>query len=210
MLFANFRVLMTLFSVISPEKQEELCNANSRYFKGSDPADVLVSGGPDLDEHLSAKAKYISTDTWPRSRRGRELKKRAARPYMHGVEIRRLEVPHPLSGQVGLFAARNFLQFDILGEYCGEVFDTEGGGEYATYLEDKSNKYALGVDAASEGNECRCINHYTGIAEGPNVIMKIAYVEELPRVMVVCTRDINVGEEFLFKYSDEYVQEYLV
>jgi len=35
-----------------------------------------------------------------------------------------------------------------------------------------------------------------GIAK-PNVVMKIAYVEELPRVMIVCMRDINAVEELL-------------
>jgi len=119
-----------------------------------------------------------------------------------------LEDPHPLSGQLGLVAAQKFEIFDVVGEYTGEVFEGEGGSEYATYLEDRNKKYALGVDATREGNECRFINHFTNIAEEPNVVMKITYVEELPRVMVVCKKDIEIGEEMLFKYSDEFVEEY--
>merc|ERR1712194_788813 len=107
-----------------------------------------------------------------------------------------------------MFAAENFEMFDILGEYTGEVFEGEGGSEYATYLEDRKKRYALGVDATREGNECRFINHFTNIAEEPNVVMKIAYVDELPRVLVVCKKNIAVGEEILFKYSDEFVEEY--
>jgi SET domain-containing protein len=47
-----------------------------------------------------------------------------------------------------------------------------------------------------------------GIAK-PNVVMKIAYVEELPRVMIVCMRDINAGEELLLQYLEEDVEEYI-
>jgi SET domain-containing protein len=39
--------------------------------------------------------------------------------------------------------------------------------------------------------------------------MKIAYVEELPRVMIVCTKDIKTGNEILLKYSDDYVEAYI-
>ena len=132
---------------------------------------------------------------------------------MRNVEIRELQSPHPLAGQLGLFAAATFQQFDVLGEYCGEVFDADdGGGEYATYLENRDEKYALGVDAQHEGTEARFINHYAGISteeNKPNVVMKVTYLEELPRVMIVCMRDIQAGEEFLLQYSDEYVQEYI-
>lgn len=207
---------------ILAEDPDDLCEDNFQFFQ-QPPSKPSVNklGETEPDEsaadpgqevvHLLKPAKYISTNTWPRSRRGRDLKKRAARPYVRSVEIQRLEGPHPLAGQQGLFAARPFEQFDIVGEYCGEVYEADDGSEYATYLEDVRDvlrKYALGVDATKEGNECRFINHYTGIGESPNVVMKIAYVEELPRVMIVCTRDIAKGEEFLLKYSDEYVDEY--
>jgi|EP00979_Chaetoceros_neogracilis_P005860 hypothetical protein len=182
----------------SKKEQEDLWESNALYFNNQEQA---------------TPTKHITTNTWPRSSRGRKLRKRAARPWIHGVEIRELKSPHPLAGleqmQLGLFAANSFQQCDIIGEYCGEVFDADDGGEYATYLEYRDEKYALGVDAQQEGNECRFINHYQGISEKPNVIMKIGYVEELPRVMIVCIRDINVGEELLLQYSDEYVQEYI-
>lgn len=178
---------------LSKKQQEELWEANSHYF--------------DTEEHPT---KHITSNTWPRSSYGRKLRKRAARLWIKGVEIRTLTQPHPLAGELGLFAATPFQQFDIVGEYCGEVFDSDDGGEYATYLESRDeSKYAMGLDAAREGNECRFINHYQGIADKPNVIMKIAYVEELPRVMIVCIKNVDVGQEFLLQYSDEYVQEYI-
>lgn len=179
--------------ILSKQQQEELWEANSAYFHNKDYQEV----------------KHITSNTWPRSSYGRKLRKRAARPWMKGVEIRQLRAPHPLAGQLGLFAATPFEQFDIVGEYCGQVYDANDGGEYATYLENRNEKYALGVDAATEGNECRFINHYKGIADEPNSVMKITYVEELPRVMIVCTKDVDVGQEFLLSYSDEYLEEYM-
>jgi hypothetical protein len=182
--------------MLSPEKQDDMNAANGSYFR--DPKDTKSS----------SLTKYISSNTWPRSSQGRKLKKSAALAQIQGVEIRELEAPHPLSGELGLFAATNFEMFDIVGEYTGEVFEGDGGSEYATYLEDRTKRYALGVDATREGNECRFINHFTNIAEEPNVVMKITYVDELPRVMVVCRKGIEVGEELLFRYSDEFVKEY--
>jgi hypothetical protein len=205
--YDNAWMLSVLFAMLSSEQQEQLNKANSHFFQslGSDP-----SAGKDLLEQTQSQSvpKYIQTNTWPRSSRGRKLKKSATRAFIHGVEIRRLEDPHPLSGELGLFAAQPFEKFDILGEYCGEVFEGDGGSEYATYLEDRRKKYALGVDATREGNESRFINHFAGIAKEPNLIMKITYVEEMPRVMIVCKKDVEVGEELLFKYSDEFTEMY--
>ena len=208
MLYPNVYILSSaLMAMLSPDKQqEELNDANSRFFLSTVP--VSYSKNEKITSEDIRKNKYISTNTWPRSSQGRKIKKRSARPFIHGVEIRILEETHPLSGQCGLFAIQPFEQFDIVGEYCGEVYEGDDGSEYATYLEDRNKKYALGVDATREGNEMRFANHFTGIADEPNIIMKIAYVEELPRVMVVCKKDIAIGEEFLFKYSDGFVEEY--
>jgi len=54
------------------------------------------------------------------------------------------------------------------------------------------------------GNEGRFINCYLGVAEAPNVVMKTAYVEGLPRNVLVCLRSISAGEEFLLDYGVEY------
>lgn len=195
--FCRRRPVVTLFGIrsdkLSNKEQQDLCEANALYFDG---------------EHH--QIKHITSNTWPRSSFGRKLKKRTARPYLHGVEIRQVQAPHPLAGQLGLFAANPFHQYDVVGEYCGQVFDKDDGGEYATYLESRDEKYALGVDARREGNECRFINHYQGIAQEPNVVMKIAYVEELPRVIIVCMKNIQVGQELLLQYSADYVEEYIV
>jgi hypothetical protein len=167
------------------------------------------------DEHLEIRAIHTSSNIWPKKRAGKVLKKQASRAFMHGVEIRRLCEPHLLAGQTGLFAANPFEQFDILGEYCGLVHGKVytpllGSGEYCANLEDVRYKLSpIGLDAQSFGNEGRVINHYANIAETPNVIMKRCHVEELPRIMLVCKRNIGVGEEFLLDYGSGYVKEFL-
>jgi len=71
---------------LSKKEQEYLVESNAPYFQ-------------------DASIKHITSNTSPRSSWGRKLRKRAARPYLHGVEIRELQVPHSLHGQLGLFAA---------------------------------------------------------------------------------------------------------
>ena len=115
-LFANPWILSVLFAMLSPERQEELNKGNSCFFQPS--ASSLSNSRKHESESKQTLPKYINTNTWPRSSRGRKLKKSANRSFIHGVEIRRLEDPHPLSGQLGLFAAQRFEKFDILGEYC--------------------------------------------------------------------------------------------
>ena len=213
-------ILPALFAALTPERQEELNVANARFFRpppGGDSAGAGGASGVGGERTRKVLPKRIAANTWPRSSRGRRLRRAAARPYVMGVEVRELSHSHPLGGrgggeepELGLFAARDFGTCDVVGEYCGEVYEGDGGSEYATYLEDREgdSRYPLGVDATREGNECRFINHFAGIASEPNVAMRIAYVNELPVVMVICTKDIACGEELLLRYSDEFVEEY--
>lgn len=47
----------------------------------------------------------------------------------------------------------------------------------------------------------RFINSHINIAHGPNVTLRTAYIGDLPHLLVVCLRDIEVGEEFLLDYG---------
>lgn len=132
---------------------------------------------------------------------------------MAGVEVRVLVAPHPLEGQRGLFATRAFEAFDVLGEYVGVVDGDAGGhGEYLACLErDQPNHLALGLDAESAGNEARFINHFeglfsptTGTAMTANLKMSGAYVDTLPRIMLIVKRDIAAGEELILDYGKGY------
>lgn len=55
----------------------------------------------------------------------------------------------------------------------------------------------------------RFINDFHGIAEQQNVTFRRVFVDTTPRIMVVCKRDINIGEELLTSYGDAYVNRFL-
>eukprot|EP00613_Pedinella_sp_CCMP2098_P061259 CAMPEP_0171985054 /NCGR_PEP_ID=MMETSP0993-20121228/274146_1 /TAXON_ID=483369 /ORGANISM="non described non described, Strain CCMP2098" /LENGTH=268 /DNA_ID=CAMNT_0012637899 /DNA_START=250 /DNA_END=1055 /DNA_ORIENTATION=+ len=189
----------------------------------------------------SGVTQFMTENLWPKHGAGASMKKKAARRYMAGVEIRRLADGHPLPGQQGLFATQNFTQFDVIGEYVGVVLKQgDGGGEYVACLEDGPHDQVLGLDAGSSGNEARFINSCLGIGDGetergdenclrgnvaayearfinsclgigdgkPNVVMKTAYVETLPHILIIARRDIEVGEELLLDYGEAYTRAY--
>jgi hypothetical protein len=224
--------------MISDEEQIVLSAANSLHFQSETELEgdeaskaaslsiavkaenATASGSTDnhdeeLADHLAAKAVQISTNMWPGKRLGKELRKKALRTSIHGVEIRTLPEDHVLAGQTGLFAVNKFDQFSILGEYCGQVQKPGSeGGEYVASLErdwgDAAAEFrALSLDAQRFGNESRAINHFTNILPAPNVIMQCCYVDSLPRVMIVCKRDIQIGEEILLNYGDSYVEAFM-
>lgn len=196
---------------LSCSEQKILSQANALFFQKSSPdeektPDVAVNAASSSNnancvyqEITSKKAEYISSNVWPAKRLGKQMRHRASRSSMHGVEIRTLQEPHFLAGETGLFAVNPFAQFDIIGEYCGEITPNGMGlgGIYSAHLDDETGLDALGCNGETKGNESRAINHYENIAEKANVIMKRAYIEGLPRVMIVCKRDIAVGEEFV-------------
>ena len=209
--------------MISETEQDILLHANSLYFRekrtflepastgnsqnvnSTDHTEGLVEGIHPLQHHLVSKAIHITSNIWPRHRTGKEMRKKATRSMLHGVEIRTLDTNHFLSGETGLFASNPFHQFDIVGEYCGVVMgDMDNGGEYSAHLQ-----MTMALNAQDYGNETRAINHYKNIAKEPNVIMKICHVDELPRILIVCKADIAVGEEFLLNYGDDYVDYFL-
>jgi len=146
---------------------------------------------------------YLSSNVWSRHQRSRSL-----RAKMAGVAIRALTKPHPLAGEHGLFATQKFAQYDVVGEYIGEVCPKGvSGGEYVAYLEN-GPRYAL-LNGLTKGNEGRFVNSHAGISPTPNVSMRVAYIEKMPRIMLICTRAIVVGDEFLLDYGEEYNDHYL-
>jgi hypothetical protein len=72
------------------------------------------------------------------------------------------------------------------------------GGEYVAYLEDGPKENALALDAEHKGNEARFINSYVGVAERPCLVMKTAYVNGLPIIMLIATKKIEVSGLFSF------------
>ena len=132
------------------------------------------------------------------------------RHYPSGVEGRLLPAEHPLHGEYGLFATQRFFRFDVVGEYVGEVVDSEVTGHYVAALEDSSHETSLGLNAEFAGNEMRFINSYLGVADKANVIMKTAYISKVPHIVIICTEDIMPGQEILFDYGEAYNNAYLL
>ena len=78
-----------------------------------------------------------------------------------------------------------------------------------TALEDKTTLDSLGLDAQDCGNELRFINSYLNVDFGPNVTMRTVYINTYPHICIVCTKDIEIGDEFLLDYGEAYNKAFL-
>jgi hypothetical protein len=161
----------------------------------------------DIDPFKETGVKYTTNNKWQSI--SKEKIKTCTRERIHGVEIRRLPKGHPLAGEFGLFAAKCFSRFDIVGEYTGKIVGDQIGGHYVAVLEDKDYNDSLGIDAEKTGNEMRFINSYLNVDFEPNVIMKTVYVNTYPHIVIVCKKDIEMGDEFLLDYGEEYTKAYI-
>lgn len=88
-----------------------------------------------------------------------------------------------------------------MGEYTGRVVDDSINGHYVAALEDKTLNESLGINAEHCGNEMRYINSYLNIDFEANVSMRTVYMNTYPHIVIVCTKDIEVGDELLLDYG---------
>jgi len=130
--------------------------------------------------------------------------------YLPGVTIKKIEDrAHPAYGQNGLFASMEFAVGDVLGEYTGKIVPGHCGGNYVTRLwstGQDSDYFRPGVDAEVMGNELRMINDYRGVpgANGPNCKFSRTTLRGYRAALIVATRTVSPGEEFLLDYGDVY------
>lgn len=159
----------------------------------------------------SGKLKYITTNVWSPTI-SKSVKEATRRFRMSGVEVRDVPPGHFLfgTGQQGLYAIAKFFKYDVLGEYVGKIVGNEVSGHYVAALEDKPHADSLGIDAASHGNEARFINSYLNVNFGPNVTMRTVYINTYPHIVLVCTQDIEIGDEILLDYGEAYNRAYLI
>lgn len=151
--------------------------------------------------------KYLSSNDWSQTDKQTRKTKGGRYPgYVEGVEARRCPPGHLLAGEYGLFATKRFEPTDVLGEYVGII--TEKSSAYCAELHYNFSK--LGVDSEREGNELRFMNDYHGIAEINNVNMQRCYIGELPRVLIVCEKVIEVGDEILTSYGQAYIDSWIL
>ena len=135
---------------------------------------------------------------------------------MAGVEIRRVDANHPLSGSRhdhGLYATLAFKRGACLGSYAGVIRNASkprapqnSEGAYDIHLDTSCLPCYSGdivLDAKEVGNESRFINDYRGIAAARNVRFEtVANARKGIWVDVIVTRPIAAGEEILVDYDD--------
>jgi hypothetical protein len=147
------------------------------------------------------KGEYLVSNDWSNIRNYKKSKS------LDGVEVRVLPKGHILEGQKGLFATKAFSQYDVIGDYTGVIRkskSTDSENRYLFKLVDD-----LVIDARDFGNELRFANSNINISDEPNVTSRISYIDGLPRVLYICTNDIEPGEELLIDYGDDYNEEFL-
>lgn len=147
--------------------------------------------------------KYFSANDWESV--DEDLLAKIRRRSIRGVSMRLLPSDHVLKGQYGLFATLRFQRYDVIGEYTGVVVDENSSGHFVAGFDDLN----LSVDAEECGSELRFINSYLNIAFTPNVAMRTVFIDTLPRIIVLCIEDIEVGDELLLDYGEAYNKAYL-
>ena len=121
----------------------------------------------------------------------------------HGVKVEKINDPNNiLHNQFGLFATEKFNEYDIIGQYTGELVSPEKGGKYVSASKDCC------IDASCLGNELRFINDYRNISSSNNVVIKTTYIDKKPRVLFVVTKKIEPGDQLLTDYGEGYWQHF--
>jgi hypothetical protein len=146
---------------------------------------------------------YMQSNNWLNIPKMKRKHSGIRKQKIDGVKIQQLPENHMLANQYGLFATKQFNKFDIIGEYVGVV--GFNNGKYVASI----NNEGLGIDAEKYGNELRFINDYHNIADNPNAIMSLCYIDSYPHIIIVCTNNISIGQEILIDYGDEYNNYYI-
>ena len=142
---------------------------------------------------------YLDTNNWLMILNKGKYEKKGS---INGIEVRVLEPPHILAGQKGVFATKKFKKCDVIGEYTGIVKkdqDVNINNLYLFYLVDD-----LIVDGEVYSNELKYVNSHLNINNKPNLQSSVCYINKEPKVLYVCLEDINIGEELLIDYGEEY------
>lgn len=168
----------------------------------------LAGGDPEIVEALEAWLKPRAED-----RARAEFDKTAVWHIPEGVG-------HPAEGQRGLKARRSIEASSIVGEYIGiyKTFPEKNGGQqdyafgfsivpYDTGgLFNRVTLKYLALDASAVGLRMHLINDFRGVDAEPNVASVEVWelTQNLPRIFIVATRRIQIGEELLLDYGEAY------
>jgi hypothetical protein len=145
------------------------------------------------------KNGYLDTNDWSMIPNKDEYEQEGS---IKGVEVRVLDPPHILAGQRGVFATKQFSKYDVIGEYSGIIKkddDTDPKNLYIFTLVDD-----VCIDGETHSNELKYVNSHLNIDHEPNLVPSMTYINKEPKVLYVCRKDINIGEELLIDYGEEY------
>jgi len=116
-----------------------------------------------------------------------------------GIEVRNIvDTTHPCFDQKGVFSTKDWEQYEIIGEYVGEVKQLPC--IISNYTATLKQNAGLIIDAGEHGNETKYINHFKGIGDRDNVKLIETNIKGEPATMVVVTDRIGRGQEVLLDY----------
>ena len=152
---------------------------------------------------MSTNFVYIQENDWSNISKNKRNRGGIRRSRIDGVQIKKLPESHILHDQHGLFATKSFAALDTIGEYVGSL--SYKNGLYAASVDNNG----LVIDAETCGNEMRFINDFHGISDEANVVMRTCYVGTYPHIIIVCSKNINEGDEIFLDYGDAYNNYYI-
>jgi len=170
------------------------------------------------DQEIPDKKQSSLTDHFPVRRSERKIKtfceneallaleKQILSGIEDGLEIKVMED----KGR-GIFSAKTFMKNSFVCEYAGELIDYKDAkereaeyekdpdiGSYMYFFQYKEKKYC--VDATKETSRLgRLLNHSK---TDSNVYTKLFPINDVPHLILVASRDIEIGEELLYDYGD--------
>ncbi len=155
---------------------------------------ILKKGGKVSEEAIKKISKKVGV-------KGKAVheKEKVVLPDHH---FKKVKVKRGLAG-LGLFAGEDIKKNELIIEYIGNILNKEEAAKVATnqYLfEVNRNKT---IDGTVRWNIARYCNH--ACEEAGNAESEI----KKGRVFIKAIKNINEGEEILYDYGEEFVNEYI-
>jgi hypothetical protein len=151
-------------------------------------------------ELFSNNENYLCTNDWNFINNKHRFEKNHS--SIEGIEVRVLPPNHLLAGEKGVFAKKKFEHYDVIGEYTGTIKHIDKTTDNNLYIFKLIDNFV--IDGEKNSNELKYVNSYINISDSPNLIATVSYIDKYPRVLYICSRDIEIGEELLIDYGDEY------
>ena len=111
----------------------------------------------------------------------------------------------------GVFPTRKFWKGEYVCEYAGDLIKIEEAkkreveyektphvGSFMFYFDFESEKYC--IDASQESSRLGRLFNHRRIDN--NVLIRVVSVENIPRLILVASRDIEIGTEMVYDYGD--------